>query len=185
MSEQYQWAFIIGLYVGYQVLLQLTESYPQLAPLTYPLIAFYVFFAFSSWIAVPFSNLFLRLHPMGKHALTNFEKRGSSILGMLILAGIITGVMYYIQGTELLLFGAIWCLMMCIPLGATFGGFQANENTSTMLKLSLGIGAVGILALVGLGIGNSALVSFAGGAFALSILGFSFLANYFVGRRGR
>ena len=183
-SEKNQWGFIIGAYIIYRIMIYFAQSNPALAPFIYPIIIIYVLFAFSSWIAVPLSNLFLRLHPLGKHALSSFEVLGSNLLGGFLLGGIISGISFFALGYNVLLLLAAWFLMMCLPLGGTFSGSEAREGTKKLKMLTSGIGIVGLLGIASLVfLKNEGLFNICLTIFGLSILGFSFLANYLVNRR--
>ncbi len=184
LSEKNQWVFIIGAFLLYQGVLELSRSFPALAPLAYPIIIAYMVFAFSSWIAVPFSNLFLRLHPLGKHALSRFEIVGSTLIGIFMLGGIISGIIYFIIGNELFLLLAGWSLMMSLPIGGTFSHGNDFAAVRNLIYYTAGLGLVGLIGIGSLVImNNGSLFNMCVTVFALGIFVFSFVANYLVIRR--
>jgi tetratricopeptide (TPR) repeat protein len=178
LQQQGQWAVVIGAYVLYRLLLSLGENYPALKPLVYPLAAFYVVFAFSSWIAKPLSNLFLRLHPLGKHALSPDERLGSNVVGGLGLASLLSFAAYFLMGNALAFRLGLALGILMIPAG---GAFNMPEGTSSRRNL-LGYAA----ALAGLGlIWVFTEAGMAISLFALGVLLYSFVANYFAGKEAR
>ncbi|MGK0390583.1 MAG: tetratricopeptide (TPR) repeat protein [Maribacter sp.] len=183
-SEKNQWLFIIGAYVLYRGVIYLSQVYPIIAPVAYPIIGAYVAFAFSSWIAVPFSNIFLRMHPLGKHALSPFEIIGSNIIGGFLFGGLLSGLSYLLGGFDAMLFLAIWFLMMSIPLGATFSSSEPRPGTKKLIGLTTFIGLTGLTGIAGLVmLNNEQLFNICVSVFGLSILGFSFLANFLMNKR--
>lgn len=183
-SEKNQWGFIIGAYVLYRIVLYFAQSNPALAPFIYPIIIAYVLFAFSSWVAVPLSNLFLRLHPLGKHALSPFEILGSNLLGGFITGGILLGIGYFFLGYNALFLLAGWALIMCLPLGGTFSSSEPHQGTKKLIMLTSGIGMVGLFGIAAsVFLGSQGIFNICTTIFGLSILGFSFLANYLVNQR--
>lgn len=179
MQSQYQWGFIIGIYVVYRLILAGMESYPQLTPLLMPLAVFYVIFAFSTWIAQPISNLALRLHPLGKMALDEDEKTASDLVGLLAvlmfaaLAAYFAGLSpdYY---TDLFLVIAAVAGVSMIPVS---GMFSVPKDTKARRYLT-----IYSLLLVASGTAYIFLpqYTFLLMIFALGVFVYSFAANYLV-----
>jgi tetratricopeptide (TPR) repeat protein len=177
MNQQGRWLFIIGIYILYRIILEVARANPSLAPLLYPLVFVYVLFAFSSWIALPVSNLFLRLHPLGKYALTNDEIKGSNLVGTLGMAAISCLAIYFFGKAEFfLLLGAYFALML-IPIGGLYG-VSANGSARKNLRFY-----TIALAIVGLGaIFIPAISSWAVIAFLLGIFAYGWVANYLISK---
>lgn len=173
LSERNQWAFIIGAYVIYQIILALADRFPNLTPFFYPLIFLYVIFAFSTWIAVPVSNLALRLHPLGKYALDEDENLGANLVGTTLFGSIISLVAYYLTGIEILLLLGGWLGLLTLPLGGTFNSTVAG--TKGRRNLSLYTGGLAIVGLLGILIPS--FFETALPIFAIGIFVFSFVAN--------
>ena len=122
MSEKgknFQWIFIIGLYIIFRVLRNVAETNQQLRPFILPLIVFYFVFVFFSWIANPIANFFLLFHKDGKHSLT----KGESILSVTTILLLVSGVSlasyaYYgfTQPPEQFLYPGIILASLPIPL---------------------------------------------------------------------
>ncbi|MFT4973655.1 MAG: tetratricopeptide (TPR) repeat protein, partial [Saprospiraceae bacterium] len=145
LAEKGRWAFIIGAYIAYQLILRMAEAYPSIAPLLYPLIVFYIIFAFSTWIARPISNLFLRFHRLGKLALTEDEILASNIAGILAVSAIgCLTIYHFTDGILFLLLGAFLGLML-IPMGGVFGMPEGSKPRQYLMIYST------VLAVVGMG----------------------------------
>ncbi len=179
MSQQGQWFFIIGIYVAYRVLIGLSRSYPALQPLLFPLIAAYVIFVFSSWIAKPVSNLFLRLHPLGKLALTKDEILGSNIAAALAAGSLLSLVASLITGSGDLNYLFIFLGVMLIPVGGAF-----NVDPDSKARRALGIYAI-VLGVVGAIPFFLPAANFFFLIFALGIFAYSWVANYWISKAGR
>lgn len=84
-----QTAIMIGGYLGYRFLYAGLAANPATQPLATGLMAAYLLFALSTWIAVPLGDLFLWLTPYGRHALSPDRRRVSLALGgmLLVVAG--------------------------------------------------------------------------------------------------
>jgi tetratricopeptide (TPR) repeat protein len=85
LSGRAQWFIILGGMFGQRALRALEKANPALTPFITPVIIAYITFAIMTWISVPLFNLILRLHPVGKHALSPEEKRASNWVGACIL----------------------------------------------------------------------------------------------------
>ncbi len=116
-----RWGLIVGGYVGNRFLVKLANSSPALAPWIWPIVATYVAFCVMTWIAYPLFNLFLRLHPVGKYALSDDQRRGATWVGaclFLALACLVGWLGFHVPLTEL---GAIVFGFLLLPLSGTFG----------------------------------------------------------------
>ncbi len=138
-----QWVFIIGLYLGIRALRMLADSNSDLAPFIKPIIYAYLVFAISTWLIDPLSNLFLRLNVYGRHALTRDEVKASNLVGIALLGGIISGIIYLILQQEMFLILLLYFSFMMMPLGSMF-------KPTAPAKRNLLIGYTTVLAIVGL-----------------------------------
>ena len=179
MQEKYQWGFIIGIYLLYRLVLKAAESIPALAPFLYPVIVLYVLFAFSTWIAKPVSNLFLRLHPVGKHALDEDEILGSNITGLVLLVCLLSFVTCFVTGHDFWFRAGIVSGIMLIPIGGTF-----TIPKQMSARRGLGVYAV-ILALAGLVWVIFPEMIIAVGIFGLGIFAYGWVANYFISKSNK
>lgn len=145
MTNSGRWQLLIGAFIIYQVILQVAEAYPSLAPLFYPFIIGYIIFAFSTWIARPVSNLFLRLHPLGKLALTDDEKFASNLVGVFMIIGFIGIVAFFITGAEIWVAIGVLFILMLIPLGGIFGMEKGTKARKYLIIYSIVLGLAGII----------------------------------------
>jgi tetratricopeptide (TPR) repeat protein len=179
MDAKNRWFFIIGAYVLYRLIIVAAEKIPAIAPLLYPLIAFYILFALSSWIAMPLSNFFLRLHPLGKHALSDDEKLASNITGGLIGAALLAGIGYLASGQNLLLMLALFCLLMLIPVGGLFSVQAEGKARKKLLYYTIALGVTG---LFGVFVPSANLLIY---VFLIGVFAYSWIANFLIGQDAR
>lgn len=179
MNDKGRWQFIIGAYVVYIIFIKLAESYPSLAPFFYPFILFYIMWAFSSWIAQPFSNLFLRLHPLGKLALSDDEKTASNMVGIFLGVGITFCLLFFFTNSILWIALGIWFIIMLIPIGGTFMMERGGKPRKYLAIYGAIIGFFG-LAYIGLELFANIQVMPLVYAFALGIFFYGWVANYLV-----
>jgi tetratricopeptide (TPR) repeat protein len=152
LPPRWQVGVILGAYFGNQVLQSLTRSYPGLAPFTLPIFIIYLVFAWWTWLARPMFNLLLRLHPLGKHALSTKERREANWIGALIGCAIVTLAASFFSeewGWPLLL-AAWWFLSLTIPIYLIF---LSSEGWPRMILL----GSCGLLIMAIAGAGYSLL----------------------------
>lgn len=145
LSERNQWLVIIGLYLCVRFLRVLAKENTALTPFIAPILVLYMIFVFATWIGQPLSNLILRLHPVGKFALTDDEKRFSNIVGIFLASGLAVLAGSYILSADeglaanLTILG-LTLLAMLIPVG----GVSSTPERSSARKW-LGIYAIAML----------------------------------------
>lgn len=191
LSSGNQWLVIIGMYVAVRFLRVIAEENSALQPYIAPILLLYMVFVFATWIGQPLSNLILRLHPIGKHALTDDEKWFSNIVGVFLVSGLIAlAASYTISGTpetstEMSILG-ITLLAMLIPIG---GVSSMPEGTSA--RKWLGIYAIAmfvcgplmqlVTVLTGITFINGGLL----GIFALGVFLYGWVANFAISRASK
>lgn len=180
MSETNRWGFIIGIYIVYRIILWAAQNSPNLAPFLYPLVFVYVLFAFSSWIAVPFSNFVLRFHKLGRHAMDDDELLGSAIVGGSLFTGLATLITFYLTGIEFLLLLGGFFILMLIPLGATFSVSSEGKARKRLLLYDLGLTVVGLTAVF-----VPPFQEIGAMIFLVGIFLFTWIANYLIGSDNR
>jgi Tfp pilus assembly protein PilF len=148
LSSANQWLVIIGLYFGVRILRSVANYNEALRPFIAPLLIAYMLFAFATWIGQPLSNLFLRLHPIGKLALNDDEKRFSSLTGIFLLLGLLTlGLGYWglsdkTLGGNVIILGTT-LLVMLIPVGGVSGSVEGSKNRRWLTLYALVLFALG------------------------------------------
>lgn len=85
LPPQWQWGVVIGGVVGNNLLRGAEAKNPELAPWISPITTAYIIFVLFTWLAVPIFNLLLRVHPLGKHALSDEQRSESNWIGGVFL----------------------------------------------------------------------------------------------------
>ncbi len=106
LSPPTRWAVVIIGFLVYRVCSRLSELHPHLAPVLMPVVYAYFAFAFLTWMATPLFNLVLLSHPLGRHALSDRERRASLAAGSCMLIAVLAVVAYPITGHAVALLAA-------------------------------------------------------------------------------
>jgi tetratricopeptide (TPR) repeat protein len=190
LSERNQWIVIIGLYLGMRLLRTLARENSNLQPFIAPILLLYLVFVFATWIGQPLSNLVLRLHPVGKFALSDDEKRFSNIVGAFVAAGLLLLAGSYFMPPALQLDGSllgISLLAMLIPVGGAAGAPEGSQARRWLGIYALALLACGpLVVLLSMLIGREA--SSNGpflAIFGLGIFLYGWVANFVMAREAR
>ncbi|MEO0895614.1 MAG: tetratricopeptide repeat protein [Bacteroidota bacterium] len=155
-----RWLVVIGFYLLYRLVIEVAQSNPELAPFLMPVIILYVLFAFSSWLASPISNLFLRLHPKGKHALDKEEKLASSLVGGSFGISLVLLISFFILGNRItsdlsiegetawILLPALYFGFMSLPLSGMFNTRQGGRNRKILVGATIVLAIAGLLGML-------------------------------------
>ena len=116
-STTAQWAIVIGGFVGFQFLSNVADKQPGLWPYLLPVLIAYSVFALLTWLATPLFNLMLRLHPIGKYAVNDDQKRGANVLlvGLLLIALVLGLGLAYARSTEFALQATLYTVLIVLP----------------------------------------------------------------------
>jgi tetratricopeptide (TPR) repeat protein len=147
LGSQASWAVIIGAYVGFRFLGEVARNQPAWAPFIWPLLGAYFLFALSTWMASPLMNLALRLHPLGKHALSHDQKRGANLVGLCVAAAIGFAILFFVL-TQPACLAAIVVAVMLIPASASIFQCEPGWPRRNMTLITLGLLALGTAAVV-------------------------------------
>ncbi len=170
-TEKNQWAFIIGIYFGTQIIGRYSEEYPILTPILYALIAF----ALLSWVTVPFFNLILRFDSVARHALNDDERHSSTVVGVGILAAVTALSLSYFREDHQSYWQAV-AVFFAFAMIPTSRYFMTKQPD---LRKKVGIYALALIGVGGLGI--TLLPGFFM-FFIYGFLGFQFAYNYWAAR---
>jgi tetratricopeptide (TPR) repeat protein len=142
-----QWGVIIGAYVVYRMLVALADKNPAWQPYIMPLVFLYISFAAGTWLGRPLMNLALRLHPLGRLALSRDERIASNWIGGFLAAGL-TAMLINLAHPSMMGTVGMVLLLMIIPLAAMF---TIREPTPRLVALvyTLLIGLCGAVFLAG------------------------------------
>jgi tetratricopeptide (TPR) repeat protein len=122
LARTSQAAIVIGGWIGFQVLNAFGRANPGLAWVTTPLIVAYVAFALMTWLAAPLMNLLLRLHPVGRHALSTEQRRTTNVVGGLLLAAAVAFAVSVATGRDGLQLLALYLTIAALPGSLIFRG---------------------------------------------------------------
>ncbi len=182
LSGRASWAVIIGAYVLFRLLREIARSNPSLEPFVWPLLILYFLFVFLTWTAVPLFNLALRLHPIGRYALSRSEVRASNWTGGAMLLAILALCGALLTDISLLWILAIGSGAMIIPIAGTFNTGHPRPRKILNFYTS-GLAAVGILGLILFALESDAAYITAV-AFFLGVFFFGWVANAVSMQRG-
>lgn len=184
LSPGARWGIVLGGYFGNRLLSALAKANPALKPFTTPLLVIYLVFAISTWLAHPVFNLFLFLHPFGKHALDDKQRAQARWVGVTIALALASLTGWMVTGwneawlTPALVFG-----LLTMPLAAVHHCCEGWPRWAMA-------GIVGLLGLAGgAAIAQDMMPSgeqSAGAAFGLFVLGMflsQWVANWLMGQR--
>lgn len=188
LSQQMQWAVILGGYFGMRLLRGLTKSNPAIAPYVLPIQILYLAFVFLSWTAEPLFNLLLRLNKFGRLVLSRQEIVASNWVGAF------TGIALFCIAAALALHPAFWFGaavfgFSVLPLAAVFK-CQPGWPRLAMIAYTGVVLFVGIAALLAPLTASTpeqmkSLVGTLGGIFAIGIVLAAWVANFLIAQRVR
>jgi tetratricopeptide (TPR) repeat protein len=121
LSPRVQIGLVLGIVIGQQVLVSLTKSIPALESVTPWIIFGYLALVWFTWVAPTLFNLVLRFDKFGRLALSDEERRNSTVVGIYVLIGI----GWPIADAILFGFAGLWIfgvpfLLALIPLNGMF-----------------------------------------------------------------
>ena len=146
LSQRAQWAIVLGGYFGYRALFSLAQNNPAVAPYVWPLVIAYIVFALMTWLADPLFNLLLRLNRFGRLALSRQQVMASNVIGLLLLAAILSvAASFWRDDSRYLLLAVVFAGLM-LPVS---GAFRTPEGWPqwTMIAASATLGLIGLLGI--------------------------------------
>jgi tetratricopeptide (TPR) repeat protein len=113
-SSTARWMIVIGIFVGQNAARMVAVDYPQYGFIMWPIFIAFMAFVYLTWLANPLMNLTMRLHPIGRHALTANQRSQSGLIGLVLLIAVINlGVMACTGGVT---FYAMVPFVLALPL---------------------------------------------------------------------
>ena len=171
-SEQAQWMIIIGAFLGYRYLYQLTTTYPILMPVVVLLaISFY-----ATWMITPFSNLLIKLDKVARYALTKEESMASNMVGVGLLLGVGSILFYWYTSNGLFSLLGFFILSILIPISSYFRLIGTDKQQYALMAL-MAMVVLGISGIVGVVLNHPIGLSL-NSAYVMGFIGYQFLANY-------
>lgn len=142
-----QWATVIGIFFGGQLIQFLSQHVPQLSWLWWPLLFLFFAFVYLTWTARPMFNLLLRFDRFGRHVLSRDQRIATNWFGPVFFAAAGCAIWWACGAGDAGKISTFMLAALSICVAATF--LRDGRN-----RLILA-GITGLLALVG------------GGSFAL------------------
>lgn len=191
LGRQAQWGIIVGGYIGFQLMRNVVAKQPQLGLVLWPLIIAYMIFAYLTWLADPFFNLLLRLHPIGRHALSRTQTLAANFTAGILLAAILCLGAWLTTGVATLLLVGFSLAFLLIPVSGTFKAPEGWPRKALSIYTCV---LVAVLVAEGLvfwqvershGVVLPPVFDYLKNLYIFGILAFSFLANALIGTRVR
>lgn len=172
-----RWGYILGGLFAYRLLRNLTESYPAMAPLTYPLMALWVLFVATSWTAVPLTDFVLSRSHVGRRLVHGERLLAAQLIAGLLGTAVLAAVVGMVTGAERALGLAFAAAFLVIPVSGAFRCERGWPRTVMMAYASVAAAAVVAVVIAPTDVSRNA----AGIAVLLSVLG-SWLAVFLASR---
>ncbi|MGC3970265.1 MAG: tetratricopeptide repeat protein [Pirellulales bacterium] len=139
LPPRWQFGVILGAFLGNRLLRGVARENPALEPYLMPIFVAYGVFAIWTWLARPIFNLLLRLHPLGKHALSPEEKTETNWIGGLLGAALLcAAASFFIDESGVLIVAAMMLGALALP---AYLYFQASPGWPRKILL----GAIAVM----------------------------------------
>ena len=174
LAAKNQWVVIIGFYLVSRVLGSLAERYEGLQLFLTPILVLMALFAFSTWVIMPLSNLFLRFNTYGQYLLGKQEKMSSNFVAASLLVCLGGLVMYFVSSQPAWLTVALFGFAMMIPLSALFSLKNHNNKMMIYTLVMFLLGALGIYTAFSTGAPFNLFTTL----FLIGFVGYQWIANF-------
>lgn len=115
-----RWTYIIGGWLVFRFAQRIGAARPELAIITYPIVAAWVFFIVASWTSEPISNFILMRSDVGRRLVRGADKLSANlVVGLLATAGAAT-VVSIVTDWERAIGTALVTAFIIIPVSAIF-----------------------------------------------------------------
>jgi hypothetical protein len=142
LPPRVQWALVIGAFVGSQIIIQVADNSPALAPFLWPLLYAYIAFVFMTWQASPLFDLVLRLDRLGRYGLSPDQIRGANVLLASLLVILISISFAIWTDHELVWYGTLAFAVTSLSASAIYRsepGWPRNWAIAITLTLAAAI----------------------------------------------
>jgi tetratricopeptide (TPR) repeat protein len=172
------WGLIIGGFILARVLRDFGKSNPEWAPYIWPALGLYAAFCLMTWIADPLFNLLLRLHPLGRIALSEQQRVAANWFGGSLLLALLSLAAALVLDSEWLLMLAMASGFMVIPISSSLGT-ESGRARKILLTYTWVLGACGAL-FVGASMFSDSgpVVAIPFGIFLIGVVTFFWVANW-------
>jgi tetratricopeptide (TPR) repeat protein len=169
-QQQAQWGIIIGVYIANRFLRNMAKTYPALLPVVILLgVMMYL-----TWIINPLFNLFLRLDPLGKHALNEEEKISANFVGGGLFLALVSLVFYILLRTDPWFFTMLYFASVIIPI-TSYYELPAYKSRQYVGWAAVGLSCLGAVGIAMVWVGASPLVAL---VYLMGVGAFGWIANY-------
>ncbi len=176
LTEKYQWAVIIGFYMGFKVLRSIAANNEALQPILTPLLILLAVIAFSTWVINPISNLFLRFNPYGQFLLEKNEKMSSNFVAVSFLVFIVGIISYFVFSDIRFLSVAAFGFAMMVPLSVMF---SVTKRKNLLLIYTIAMAVIGIAA-INITFTTGEIFNLMTSIFIIGFVAFQWIANFFL-----
>jgi tetratricopeptide (TPR) repeat protein len=148
MTPRVRWFILLGGWFGYQILRSAEASNPAIRPVALPLMIAYIAFVLMSWLAVPASNLMLRLDRFGRHVLSRDQTVASNWFAACLLVAAGLAIWALATRNYPLLLPALFAGLLSIPITSTFrctAGWPRQAMALYSAALAILAGCVSVL----------------------------------------
>lgn len=101
IKQRWSWILLLVLLGANHYLSAFARSHPEHGWWIWPLLATLLVYFIASWLYEPLGNLALRLHPLGRHALTPDQRMGSTLVAAGLVLTVAVWVMWSLKGVRL------------------------------------------------------------------------------------
>jgi tetratricopeptide (TPR) repeat protein len=129
LSDRARWGILLGGYFGSRLLAGLSASNPEWSPWIMPLRALYIGFALLTWLAHPFFNLLLFLHPFGRHALNKDQRSQATWVGLCLALALGSLAAAPVTRSGFESFAANYFFLASLRLALLFNGGLGRSQT--------------------------------------------------------
>jgi tetratricopeptide (TPR) repeat protein len=140
LSRKEQWFFIIGLYLLTMYFRSLSVNNHHEINIYTPIYYLLFGFAFSTWVIVPVSNLFLLLNPYGKYLLDEEEKMNSTFVGGFFALCFLGILLNFVFDDDAYIALAGYGFLMTIPFSSFF---TKSKYRSEVMIMAVALALVG------------------------------------------
>jgi len=165
-----QWAVIIGIFVLSRIA----------STVFFPLYVVLALAAISTWLIGPVSNLFLRLNPYGRYALTPEQTKVSTLVGIFMLVGLLAAGGFWLTSIAALLALAIAAGVLLLPLSSLYAS-DSPKWRKIFLVYTVAVGVLGVCGVAEAWYDGDPFNTFMT-VMLLGVFAYQFLANYVITR---
>lgn len=173
LGARYQWALIVGLYFGGQVLVDLARSSSPYRWLWWLLLGLFCGFVYLTWTAQPMFNFLLRFNRFGRHVLSRDQRVATNWFGPFFIAALAAVAWFVATDSLVALCTAYFLAILSIGVAATF---MRRGRSRTILASATGLLALVAIAAMIPGANGEVPNAFAS-LFVYGFIGFQLLAN--------